>query len=101
MSYDHWTQQLDQDAAHRRHEDEARRQRELDASTAAYHAAVAQKRERFGWSLGDLDFDALSQTEQQYQATQDRQARWQQYRATAQAAESGWVRYEQPPAWFQ
>jgi hypothetical protein len=95
------------DGAHAtaRREYEEMRKRELAASHEAYLRACEAKRAddlkhmRTNWS--GIDWDGLSQTESAYRTAQDRQARWQQYRATAQAAESGWVRYEQPPQWFK
>ncbi len=92
------------DGAHatERREYEAMRARQLDESARAHAAAVAEKHRRLGYTpLGEFDFDAVSPVEQAYQHDVDRQARWQQYRATTQAAESGWVRYEQPPTWFK
>jgi hypothetical protein len=98
----HWTELEDDRRHHVMHEAAARQQRQLDESTRAHAAAVQQKHQRLGFvPLGELDFDAPSPVELAYQQDVDRQARWQQFRATAQAAESGWVRHEQPPSWFK
>ncbi len=96
-----WVEQDDAARHQAMWDDEQRQQRQRDAAQAAIDAAVIEKRKREGWRLGDIDFDAPSLVEQQYAADVGRMARWQQYRATTQAAESGWVRYEQPPQWFR
>jgi hypothetical protein len=106
----HWTERLDQSAAERAAEQRAQHQRQLDEASRAHVAAVAAKRAKYGWSLGDIDFDAPSQTEQAYQAQQadyDRHRRWAQYAAEHTGhrfkADGTPVEYDvtSPPQWFE